>query len=80
VISGDLHMDMDRVNHSKKIDHVHYLHIPALERTKIPDETNHMPMFRVMTIAKDGKVTVDTYAVGDHVPREEHAWSFTLLL
>jgi len=71
---------MDRVNHSKKIDHVHYLHIPALERTKIPDETNHMPMFRVMTIAKDGKVTVDTYAVGDHVPREEHAWSFTLLL
>jgi 3',5'-cyclic-AMP phosphodiesterase len=53
VISGDLHMDMDRVNHSKKIEHVHYLHIPALERTKIPDETNHTPMFRVMTIAKD---------------------------
>jgi 3',5'-cyclic-AMP phosphodiesterase len=80
VISGDLHMDMDRVNHSKKIDHVHYLHIPALERTKIPDETNHTPMFRVMTIAKDGKVTVDTYAVGDHVPREEHTYSFTLSL
>jgi 3',5'-cyclic-AMP phosphodiesterase len=80
VISGDLHMDMDRVNHSKKIDHVHYLHIPALERTKIPDETNHTPMFRVMTIAKDGKVTIDTYAVGDHVPREEHAYSFSLSL
>jgi 3',5'-cyclic-AMP phosphodiesterase len=80
VISGDLHMDMDRVKHSKKIEHVHYLHIPALERTKIPDETNHTPMFRVMTIAKDGKVTVDTYAVGENEPREEHAWSFTLLL
>ena len=80
VISGDLHMDMDRVNHSKKIDDVHYLHIPALERTKIPDETNHTPMFRVMTITKDGKVTIDTYAVGDPDPREEHAYSFTLPL
>ena len=80
VISGDLHMDMDRVNHSKKIDHVHYLHIPALERTKIPDETNHTPMFRVISIAKDGKVNVDTYAVGDPAPRESHAYSFTLSL
>ena len=80
VISGDLHMDMDRVNHSKKIDHVHYIHIPALERTKIPDETSHTPMFRVMTIAKDGTVTIDTYAVGDAVAREEHAYSFTLSL
>jgi 3',5'-cyclic-AMP phosphodiesterase len=80
VISGDLHMDMDRVNHSKKIEHVHYLHIPALERTKIPDETNHTPMFRVITIAEDGKVTVDTYAVGDPAPRERHAYSFMISL
>ncbi len=80
VISGDLHMDMDRVNHSKKLEHVHYLHIPALERTKIPDETSHTPMFRMMTIAKDGKVTIDTYAVDETVPREEHAYSFTLIL
>lgn len=80
VISGDLHMDMDRVNHSKKIDHIHYLHIPALERTKIPDETNHTPMFRVMTIAKNGKVSIDTYAIRDAAPRKEHAYSFTLSL
>jgi hypothetical protein len=80
VISGDLHMDMDRVDHSKKIDHVHYLHIPALERTKIPDETNHTPMFRVMTIAKSGKVTVDTYAVGSPDPLAVHAYSFNILL
>jgi 3',5'-cyclic-AMP phosphodiesterase len=80
VISGDLHMDMDRVNHSKKIDHVHYLHIPALERTKIPDETRHTPMFRVMTFAKDGRVSIDTYAIGDTVPHEEHAYSFSLSL
>jgi 3',5'-cyclic-AMP phosphodiesterase len=79
VISGDLHMDMDRVNHSKKIDHVHYLHIPALERTKIPDETNHTPMFRVMTIAEYGRVGVDTYAIGDTVPRKNLHYSFTLL-
>src|SRR5690606_41370556 len=39
VISGDLHMDMDRVVHSKQINGVHYLHIPALERTKIPDSS-----------------------------------------
>ncbi len=78
VISGDLHMDMERVNHSKKIDHTHYLHIPALERTKIPDETNHTPMFRVMTITKDGNVTVETYATGENTPREELAYSFTL--
>ncbi|MFP4448785.1 MAG: metallophosphoesterase family protein [Bacteroidales bacterium] len=77
IISGDLHMDMDRVNHSKKIDHVHYLHIPALERTKIPDETNHTPMFRVMTIEKDGKATVDTYKVGDAEPIEQHSYSFS---
>lgn len=78
VISGDLHMDMDRVNHSKQIDHVHYLHIPALERTKIPDETNHTPMFRLMTIAKSGQVKIDTYAVDETNPREEHAYSFIL--
>jgi 3',5'-cyclic-AMP phosphodiesterase len=80
VISGELHMDMDRVNHSKKIDHVHYLHIPALERTKIPDETNHSPMFRVMTIAKNGKVSVDNYAVGDSLVRNDYAYSFSLSL
>lgn len=80
VISGDLHMDMDRVNHSKKIGEVQYLHIPALERTKIPDETNHTPMFRVMTIAKDGNVTVETYTVGDSAPNERHAYSFRIAL
>lgn len=30
VVSGDLHMDMDRTKHSKKINNIHYLHIPAL--------------------------------------------------
>lgn len=78
VISGDLHMDMDRVNHSKKIGHVHYLHIPALERTKIPDETRHTAMFRVISITKDQQVVVDTYAVGNPEPLRKHDYRFAL--
>jgi 3',5'-cyclic-AMP phosphodiesterase len=78
VISGDLHMDMDRVIHSKKIDHVHYLHIPGLERTKIPDETNHTPMFRIMTITKNGRVIIETYATGEYFPRENLVYSFSI--
>ncbi|MFN3610253.1 MAG: metallophosphoesterase family protein [Hyphomonas sp.] len=80
VISGDLHMDMDRVDHSKQIGQVHYLHIPALERTKIPDETNHTPMFRVVTITDAGDVIVDTYEVGEAEALERHAYRFALPL
>lgn len=78
VISGDLHMDMNRVEHSLEIDGVHYLHIPAVERTKIPDETTHTPMFRVFTITNDGEVLVDTYETGVSGPLARHAYSFSL--
>lgn len=78
IISGDLHMDMDRVEHSKEIDGVHYLHIPALERTKVPDETNHTPMFRSITIRQDLRVFVDTYQVGVDQPLARHAYQFKL--
>ncbi len=78
VISGDLHMDMDRVNHSKQIGKVHYLHIPALERTKTPDETQHTPMFRVVTVDNSGGVQVDTYEVGVKEPLARHAYTFNL--
>jgi len=78
IISGDLHMDMDRVNHSKQVDDTHYLHIPALERTKIPDESNHTPMFRTVTVAADRSVRVDTYQVGVSAPLERHAYRFQL--
>jgi hypothetical protein len=78
VISGDLHMDMDRVEHSKQIGQVHYLHIPALERTKIPDETNHTPMFRTVKVGQDGVVDVATYEVGTYKPLERHAYRFPL--
>lgn len=79
VISGDLHMDMDRTVHSKKIGDIHYVHIPALERTKIPDETNHRPMFRVMQVDENGTVTVETYALDQPgIALEEHEYSFEL--
>lgn len=78
VISGDLHMDMDRVNHSKEIDGVHYLHIPALERTKIPDESRHTAMFRVFTLDADGEVLVKTYAVGNGEALARHEYRFSI--
>ncbi len=78
VVSGDLHMDMDRVNHSKRIGNVHYLHIPALERTKIPDETNHTPMIRLMSITESGKVVVETYVVGNMEPNPKHRYEFRI--
>lgn len=78
VISGDLHMDMDRVDHSKQIGPVHYLHIPALERTKIPDESRHTPMFRVFTLRANDEIQVDTYQVGLAKPLDRHAYQFSL--
>ncbi|RUO29733.1 serine/threonine protein phosphatase [Aliidiomarina sedimenti] len=78
VISGDLHMDMERVEHSKRIDHVHYLHIPALERTKIPDETRHTPMYRVFSIFDNDEVLVETFQVDVEGPLERHEYRFEL--
>lgn len=78
VISGDLHMDMDRVTHSKQLEGVHYLHIPALERTKIPDETRHTAMFRVFSLQSDGLMQVDTYQTGVRQPLARHAYQFSL--
>lgn len=80
VLSGDLHLDMDRVDHSKQIGHVHYLHIPALERTKLPDATRHLPMFRVVHVMDDGEVRVDTYETGRREPLERHAYRFRIPL
>ena len=78
MISGDLHMDLERSEHSKQIDGVHHLHIPALERTKIPDENHHVPMFRVLTVMDDDQVLVDTYQVGLDGPLERHDYRFSL--
>ncbi|MCS4308042.1 hypothetical protein M2404_002390 [Rheinheimera pacifica] len=78
VISGDLHMDMNRVEHSKQLGTVHYLHIPALERTKIPDETQHTAMFRVFSLSNNSIMQVDTYQAGNTMPLAQHSYSFNL--
>ncbi len=78
VISGDLHMDMDRVVHSKEVEGIHYLHIPALERTKIPDENQHTPMVRVFTVSSDDTVSVETFQVGQEQALERHHYTFSL--
>ena len=78
VISGDLHMDMDRVMHSKQLGTVHYLHIPALERTKIPDESLHTAMFRVFSLQSNGLMQVETYQTGVQQPLKRHAYQFNL--
>ncbi|GAB2934949.1 metallophosphoesterase family protein [Rheinheimera gaetbuli] len=78
VVSGDLHMDMDRVSHSKQLGKVHYLHIPALERTKIPDETQHTAMFRMFTLDTNGMMQVDTYQTGVAQPLTRHSYTFSL--
>lgn len=78
VISGDLHMDMERTTHSKEIEGVHYLHVPPLERTKIPDESRHVPMFRVVTLHAGGEVLVQTYQVGVAEPLERHDYRFAI--
>jgi inorganic pyrophosphatase len=58
---------------------VHYLHIPALERTKIPDETNQTPMIRVLTIHSDGLVVVNTYEVGvNEAPIAKYEYGFSI--
>lgn len=80
VISGDLHMDMERVDHSKQIGAVHYLHIPALERTKIPDESRHTPMFRVFSLQADGTMKVETYQVDVPQPLARHDYEFNIQL
>ena len=78
IISGDLHMDMDRSNHSKQLGKVHYLHIPALERTKIPDDSQHTAMFRVFSLYDNGQVKVDTYQTTNATPLARHAYQFSL--
>jgi 3',5'-cyclic-AMP phosphodiesterase len=78
VISGDLHMDMDRVTHSKQLGHVHYLHSPGLERTKVPDESQHVPMFRVFSLTREHEMVVDTYRVGSELPLDRHRYRFPL--
>lgn len=60
IFSGDLHMDLDRVRGIRRVDGVHHVHIPALERTKIPDKCAHTPWFRIVSVYPNGLIQVQT--------------------
>ncbi len=71
IFSGDLHMDIHRVDGVVQDRGVHHVHIPALERTKIPDESFHHPYFRLVTLYSDGLGVIETIdaITGQTLPR-----------
>lgn len=58
--SGDLHMDLTRVQGAREEYGVHHVHVPALERTKLPDKAQHVPYYRLVSVLEDGEVVVST--------------------
>lgn len=58
--SGDLHMDLSRVEGVREKYGVHHVHVPALERTKLPDKAQHVPYYRIVSLLEDGEVVVST--------------------
>ena len=56
------------------------MHIPALVRTKVPDETIHKPIIRIMTIDKNGKDEVESFKLGDFKSEEKYKYSFELFV
>jgi 3-phytase len=77
VFSGDLHMDVNRTVHAKQTGGVHFIHIPALERTKVPDGTNHKPYFKTVTVRSDS-VFVRTLQSGVKQPEAKHDYAFAV--
>ncbi len=71
IFSGDLHMDVHRVDGIVEDQGVHHVHIPALERTKIPDESFHHPYFRLVTLYGDRLGVIETIdaVTGQTLPR-----------
>lgn len=78
IFSGDLHMDIHRVDGIVQHQGVEHVHIPALERTKIPDESFHHPYFRVVTLYDDGLGVIETIdaETGQTLPRFTHRFGY----
>ncbi|MFW6375302.1 MAG: alkaline phosphatase [Guyparkeria sp.] len=75
VFSGDLHVDIERLTAFREVDGVQHVHVPALERTKVPDKTRHTPYFHLVSVMTDGEVRIETYRAGDDTdtdPRFTH--------
>ncbi|MCG5515579.1 MULTISPECIES: alkaline phosphatase [unclassified Ectothiorhodospira] len=80
VFSGDLHMDIERIDPFREINGVTHVHVPALERTKVPDKTRHTPYFHVVSVMTDAEVLIETYRAGDDAdaaPRFSHRFALT---
>lgn len=75
--SGDLHMDLTRVAGARKKYGVHHVHVPALERTKLPDKAQHVPYYRVVSVLEDGEVVLSTInaVTGEVDPSFEYRFS-----
>ena len=58
--SGDLHMDLTRVEGVREKYGVHHVHVPALERTKLPDKARHVPYYRIVSVLDNREVVVNT--------------------
>lgn len=58
--SGDLHMDLSRAEGVREKYGVHHVHVPALERTKLPDKAQHVPYYRVVSLLESGDVVIST--------------------
>ena len=75
--SGDLHMDLNRVQGAREKYGVHHVHVPALERTKLPDKAQHIPYFRMVSVLEQGDVVVSTVnaVTGKMEPSFEYRFS-----
>lgn len=78
IFSGDLHMDVHRVNSIVDYEGITHVHIPGLERTKRPDESFHHPYFRLVSLYADGLAVIETLDAhtGQTLPRESHRFYY----
>ncbi|RQG87774.1 serine/threonine protein phosphatase [Natrarchaeobius halalkaliphilus] len=77
VFSGHSHMSVhETTTYARDEWENHHVHIPGIERTKVGDD--HVPRFRIATIASDGRTTVETYNVDEDQFEDEHEVTFQL--
>ncbi len=76
--SGDLHMDLDRTTHFVIDGDLAHIHVPALERTKIPDTLRHTGRYRIVSVLENGTVMVNTVDVLRRRIEPMHTHAFKL--
>jgi len=78
IFSGDLHMDLHRIDGIVSHRGVDHVHIPAVERTKVPDESFHHPYFRLVTLYQDGLGVIELIdsETGQTLPKFTHRFDY----